>query len=160
MDLILLLLRILLAVLLYIFLAALLALLWRDLRRAAGERALELDVRMPRIHMLIGEYHYFANKDYQKALEELTVAEKGLPNNAEILEARGFILRRMGRWSEALDDHRRSFELNPRDSEAAMIVAWTLTPMRKYREAMEHCDQSIALQPDQSYGYFFKAELV
>ena len=39
MDLILLLLRILLAVLLYIFLAALLALLWRDLRRAAGERA-------------------------------------------------------------------------------------------------------------------------
>ena len=39
--------------------------------------------------------------DYDGALAELEIAEKKLPNNAQVFALRGYIQRRQGRWEES-----------------------------------------------------------
>src|SRR6266436_689943 len=66
----------------------------------SADRALALDPNLPETHLALGYYRYYGQRDFSRALAEFQQAEKGLPNNVDVIEAIGRIQRRLGHWEE------------------------------------------------------------
>jgi TolB-like protein/Tfp pilus assembly protein PilF len=124
--------------------------------KAAVDRALELQPGLPEAHVVLGMYYYWGLREYDLALKELALAERDLPNNAEILATAGFIHRRQGRFETAREKLERAFEISPQDAETAFEVAETCAALRAYDDAIRYCDRAIFLLPDYSLAYVFK----
>ena len=70
-----------------------------------------------------GFLFFFAEDDPASALKELAVAETTSPNNGEIFWIRGASYREQGRWREAIANYQRAQDLDPRNSEIAVLSA-------------------------------------
>lgn len=125
--------------------------------KAAADRALELKPDLPEAHLALGYYYYWCFKDYDQALKEFFIAEKGLPNEISILEALGYIQRRQGKFEEAAEKIKKAFKLNPQDANLAYELGITFLYLRKHAEADDYLSRSISLSPDQADAYVFKA---
>ncbi len=125
--------------------------------KAAADRALELQPELPAAHLALGYYYYWCHQDYDLALQELALAEEGLPNESEVLAAAGYIHRRQGRFETAREKLERAFELNPQDAHLAMEVAMTCASLRDFDGAIRYCDRAIFILPDYEVAYAFKA---
>jgi serine/threonine protein kinase/Flp pilus assembly protein TadD len=125
--------------------------------KAAVDRALQLQPGLPEVHMALGYYHYRCHKAFQQALEEFSIARKGLPNETCILEAVSYIQRRQGRFHEAINSMKSAIDLSPRNAKFAYEIAVTNSLSRKYSQAELYLDRSISLAPDQIYAYLTKA---
>jgi len=66
----------------------------REKSRSLANRALELRPDLPEGHLALGFSIYYVEKDFDRALGELALAQKGLPNEAEVYLAIGAIQRR------------------------------------------------------------------
>src|SRR5260370_19987418 len=67
----------------------------------AADHALALDPNLPETHLALGYYRYHGQRDFTGALAEFQQAEKGLPNNDDVIEAIGRIPRRPGHYEQA-----------------------------------------------------------
>jgi serine/threonine protein kinase/Tfp pilus assembly protein PilF len=125
--------------------------------KQAVDRALELQPDSPEARLALGYYHYYGYLDYDRALGELEIARKALPNRADIFAATGYIRRRQGKFDEALASLGKALELSPRDADLLFTSAVTHTLMHRYEEASRLYERSIAASPDQVVAYFHKA---
>jgi TolB-like protein/class 3 adenylate cyclase/Flp pilus assembly protein TadD len=121
------------------------------------DRALALDPNLPETHLALGYYRYFGQLDFTGGLEEFQQAEKGLPNNFDVVEAIGFIQRRLGRWDAAIAAQRRTVELDPRNIDAALNLATTYRCVRRFPEVHAIADRILALEPTNTSALFLKA---
>jgi TolB-like protein/Flp pilus assembly protein TadD len=131
----------------------------REAREAAGEaarRAVELSPELPEAHMALGTYLYLLH-DYGAALEELSIAERGLPGNAELHRWKGYMMRRRGRWEEGLSHLERARSLDPREPIASLELGFTLMHLRRYDEALGWFEESVALAPEFPAARLFRA---
>ncbi|MEW5702095.1 MAG: protein kinase [Candidatus Zixiibacteriota bacterium] len=129
------------------------------LAKAAVDRALALQPRLPWAHIALSYYYYWGLRDYDAALRELSTAEVGLPNDPDILSARAFIWRRQGQLRDAVQQLQRAFVLNPRSVWLPQDISLTERYLRDYAPAIKSMDQSIALAPDQVSGYVAKSQI-
>jgi serine/threonine-protein kinase len=127
--------------------------------REAVDRALELQPDLPEGHRALGRYHYMGFREFERALEEYTIALQHQPNDAETHRYLGLTLRRLGRWEEALDHLERASELNPRYWPVHMNLASTYAAMGFYADADRHVGQCIELQPLNVEHYGARAAL-
>jgi tetratricopeptide (TPR) repeat protein len=118
---------------------------------------LQLQPELPESHQTLGAYYYFCLKDYDRALEELSIAEQGLPNNIEILNIIAWIRRRQGDFTESIRLMKRSLELDPQNQDTAFNLASSHLALRNFPEAEQYFDLSISLEPGQILGYALKA---
>jgi serine/threonine-protein kinase len=125
--------------------------------KAAVDRVLELQPELPEGHMALGFYYYFCHKDYDRALTELAIAEKDLPNNSRIPEHIGYILSRQGNFEESVDNLKKAFELSPKNPLLTRELGDRYQTLRRYQEAEHYFDLSISLAPDQMGAYIHKA---
>ncbi|MFC2141894.1 protein kinase [Acidobacteriota bacterium] len=125
--------------------------------KAAADRALELQPELPEGHRALGLYYYLCHQDYDRALDELSIAEKGLPNNSRITEYVGYIQRRQGNFEGSIINTKKAIELNPQDAHLPQDLANTLRRLRRYQEAVHYFDRSISLDPDSMGAYRMKA---
>jgi serine/threonine-protein kinase len=137
--------------------------LWEDhspdrleMATRAAERALSLAPEEPGVRLALGYYHLYAGRDPGKAAEQFAVAEKGMPHNVEILEARAAVASIEGRWGESLECTLEAFELSPRDGLLAVDLAENYWVLRRYEESVRTCDLAIELTPDDAWPYLFK----
>ena len=114
---------------------------------AAAERAVELAPDLPEAHLALATCLY-VRREYDAALEELRIAEQGLPADAQLIRSKAYIVRRLGRWEEALRELERARALDPRDPEATLEVGITLLTLRRYDEAETYFDRALALAPE------------
>jgi tetratricopeptide (TPR) repeat protein len=126
--------------------------------KAAAERALTLAPADPRVHLAVAFYYYWVLSDYQGALEHLKFAEKSLANDPELLEVMGFILRRMGQSTLALEKQQQAIQANPSDSLMVVEVGNTLRGLRRYKEADAYFARAIESAPDLVTAYVWRAE--
>jgi tetratricopeptide (TPR) repeat protein len=124
--------------------------------KRAADSALALQPDLPAAHLALGWYYYCGFREYNKALEEYSIAKKGLPNDQGIYKVEGWIRRRQGRFQEALDDFKKSFRLNPKSGSAAFEVAATYQSLRNYEEALIYIDKAISLNPGSEWYYTVK----
>jgi serine/threonine-protein kinase len=127
--------------------------------KAAADRVLELQPGLPEGNVALGLYYYLCHKDYDRALEELAMAEKDLPNNSRILEYIGYIRRRQGNFEAAVDNLEKAFELNPQALNLLWELGKTYRGLRRYPEAERYYDRCISLAPDHPRPYTSKSSL-
>jgi TolB-like protein/cytochrome c-type biogenesis protein CcmH/NrfG len=127
------------------------------LAKSAVDRALKLAPEEPEAHLAIGYYHYWAHKAYEPALREFDIALEGLPNSADLHEAIAYVLRRQGRFEEAVASLERAAALNPINGTVQASIGETLTNLRRFNDAIEAFDRSIALSPDAATPFISKA---
>jgi serine/threonine-protein kinase len=128
-----------------------------SMAKEAVDRALELQPDLSRAHFALGNYYYYSLKNYTKALETLSIAEKDLPNSTGILKTTAFIRRRQGEFREAIRLLKKAFELSPQDVNTATNIGISYSALREYPEAELYFDRSLSLAPDQIYVYIWKA---
>ena len=102
---------------------------------AAVERALEIDPDLPQARVALGSYFYWGPRDYDQALEQFMLAEKSLPNDSDLMASIAYIIRRQGRFEEALERQERAFELNPRSVQQSRALGTTLMQLGRHEEA-------------------------
>jgi non-specific serine/threonine protein kinase len=125
--------------------------------RAAVDQALVLQPELPEAHLMFAYYYYRGYRDYELALEELAIAEKGLPNDSRILILTGAIWRRQGKIEAAVDRFEGAFELSPQNAGLPYEIGYTCRFLRRHAEADRYFDLSISLAPDQRAAYGEKA---
>jgi eukaryotic-like serine/threonine-protein kinase len=115
--------------------------------KTAAERALALAPTLPEAHLALGSYYVAVLQDSRRALAELSVAHRLAPRNAELLASIAYTEQTLGHWSEAVEHFREAQRLDPRSVGNARRLARALVWMRRYPEALEACDQALALDP-------------
>ena len=113
----------------------------------AARRAVVLAPDLAEAHIAMGYYHYWGRLDYAPALEEFAVAAKREPNNAEVAYVSGLVLRRQGKWDQALRTFKHAVELDPRSVDNLLAVASIYHLTRDYAAAERVADRATALAP-------------
>jgi TolB-like protein/DNA-binding winged helix-turn-helix (wHTH) protein/tetratricopeptide (TPR) repeat protein len=126
--------------------------------RQAIDRALKLAPDSPRVRFNLGLYCYWFDNNYQRALDEFATARKARGDWADIRVAEAYVLRRAGRWHEALQDLDKAAELDPIGWGVARERGVTSLYLREYGDAERHLKKAIALAPDEQEVYGFLAE--
>jgi len=117
------------------------------LAHAAIEAALRLRPDSGEAHLALAEHLYRGYRDCERALAELTLARRALPNNPLVFELTGFINRRQGRWEESTNDLKRALELDPRNLFLFQQLSFTYELQRRYRDLATVLDQALKLVP-------------
>ena len=103
----------------------------------------------PETHYALGLARYYGRLDYRGALEELTVARRGMPKDAELLADIGYVNRRLGRWNDAVAAYDRAITLNPRRADVFHDLGGeTFTLLHRYADAVKAYDRGLSLAPD------------
>jgi serine/threonine-protein kinase len=127
--------------------------------KAAAERALQIDPDLPEAHLALGHYYYHVEFEFEKALGQLSIAQKRMPNNSDVFKIIAAIKRRQGKWDESVINSKKAVELDPRSPETAYNHASTLLFLREFSEAERYYDRTISLNPDHVGAYDGKVSL-
>ena len=118
-----------------------------DQAKAAVQRALDLQPTASEAHLALAIYYYFGFLDYRLAREELAIAKRTLPNDAEVFLYAGLMGRREGRWDEATRNFERAMELDPMNLFLLQQFELGCVAQRRYPEAKKILDRILSIVP-------------
>ena len=122
----------------------------------AAAKALRLGADQPEVHLAVGDYYNWAMRDRDKAMEHWTIAEKGLPNNSEVLLSRGGVMMVEGRMEECIGTLKKATIVSPNDARAFSDLSWAFMWAHLFPEAIAAADKAITLTPDQNWPYLYR----
>lgn len=131
----------------------------REKARSLAERALALQPDSPEAHLALGFTYYYGVRDYGNALKEFAIAQRGLPNDAEVYLAIGAIQRRQGKWKESNANLEKAVDLNPNDTWPLQNLALNYEVQRNFDAANKTVDRALKLDPDSLGLWSIKAQL-
>jgi serine/threonine-protein kinase len=115
--------------------------------RALAERALQLQPDLPEAHLARGFSYYYGGNDYDSALREFAIAQRGLPNASDAYLAIGAIQRRQGRWAESTANLEKAASLNPKDAWPLQNLYFNYEMTRNFDAARKTLDRALELDP-------------
>jgi TolB-like protein/Tfp pilus assembly protein PilF len=115
---------------------------------AAAEEALRLEPDLPEAHLALGFYHYYCERNYQRALEEFGIARQSLPNSADVYLAIGAIQRRQGKWAESTANMEKAASLSPKDAFLLVNLADNYGAVDDFERADRLFDRAIEAAPN------------
>jgi TolB-like protein/AraC-like DNA-binding protein/Flp pilus assembly protein TadD len=124
--------------------------------REAIDAAIRIDHELPEIHMALGHYYYWCLLDYEKALQEFSLAETKLRNNPECIFMKASVYRRAGNWKSAREKLLLAYELDPGSTQIPQNIAATFFLLGEFREAEEFFNKATFLSPTFIEPYYFK----
>ena len=116
--------------------------------KAEAEKALQLNPDLGEGHLALGLYYYWAEANYEKALEEFATAARALPNDSEIGYFTAAIRRRQGRWNENIEILTKTQAIDPGNANVAAELAYSYSFLHDWPEAVRRQDRWVALAPD------------
>lgn len=123
----------------------------------AAVQALALQPNLPEAHLAMGYVRYWGRRDYAGALTEFSTARASLPNDANVIAAIAFVHRRQGNLLQAIAELEQAVALDPHDSSLPRDLGDTLLYLRRYDEAVQAFEQSLALTPDNIETHIYRA---
>jgi tetratricopeptide (TPR) repeat protein len=81
-------------------------------------------------------------------LAELEVASRGLPNHPRVVELKGYIERRQGRWDESNRNLKRAIELDPHNVLTLQQTAQSYQGLRRYVDEESLLARILAFEPN------------
>jgi TolB-like protein/Flp pilus assembly protein TadD len=133
--------------------------------RDALEHAQRIAPEAGEVLMALGNIRY-VQQDFEGALAAYQQTADALRNSAEVNLRIGGVLRRLGRWDEALTYHTRATQLDPRNIETWKHQGLTLRGLRRYDEAIVAFDHALQVTPgdadlitDQATTYQMQGDL-
>jgi len=129
--------------------------------RRALDRAIALAPQSIDTRIASAYYAYYASGDYAGALAEFREAERSSPKSAELGNASGLLLRRLGRFDEALAAVLHAREVDPRDVSARQNLADMYFVLGRFDEAGQAADDVLRINSTSISGmtYQFAARL-
>ncbi|HWM25619.1 MAG TPA: hypothetical protein VNP98_12410 [Chthoniobacterales bacterium] len=124
-----------------------------------AEKALQLQPDLGEGHLALGLYYYWAEKNYEKALDEFAVAARALPNDSDIGYFTAAIRRRQGSWNENIKLLLKTQTIDPGNSNVAQELAYTYSFLHDWPEAIRKQDRVVTLAPDSVNAKVFRAYL-
>jgi len=121
---------------------------WKMKARAEAETALRLQPNLAEAHFALGQYSYWVDQDYDRALEQFEIASRLSPSNGEIPRFIAAIRRRQGKWEEALEAYERVAKLDPQNPNTVRELLQTDTAMRRWKDAARWAQRWRTLAPD------------
>ncbi|PYK38871.1 MAG: hypothetical protein DME60_10565 [Verrucomicrobia bacterium] len=131
----------------------------REKSRALAERALQLQPDLPEAHLALGFSYYYGDDNYDAALKEFEIAQRGLPNDSDGYLAIGAIQRRQGKWAESTANLEKAASLNPKDIWPLQNLAFNYQMMRNFDAANKTIDRALALDPTAFAALEIKSKL-
>jgi len=119
----------------------------RQKARSLADRALELQPDLPEGHLALGYSYYWGDNNYDAALKEFQIAQRGLPNEADGYLAIGAIQRRQGKWTESNENLEKAASLNPKDSWPLQNLVFNYFMQRDFQAANKTVDRALNIQP-------------
>jgi len=113
----------------------------------AIQAALRLRPDAGEAHLARAGNLYMGYLDYDGALAELATASQSLPNDPQLFELKGYILRRQGKQEEALQNLERAAELDPLNLSTLLQVALSYEYLRRYADEKAALDRALAIKP-------------
>ena len=98
-------------------------------------------------HLAVAEHLYWGYLDYNSAREELSLAQKSLPNEPLAFELAGYIDRRQGRWDQSTKNLERVVEMDPQNPAVLQQIARSYDSLRRYADEERVYDRAIAVTP-------------
>jgi len=118
-----------------------------------ARRALALAPELPEAHAAMGYYHFWGHRDFARALDEFALASRAEPNDAELANVVGLVLRRQGKWEQAVASLERAAVLDPRSYDYLTDLGESYLLMRRYTDSERALVRAAALGPDLPYAY-------
>jgi len=122
-----------------------------------AQQAVALQSDLPEAHYALAYYYYSIAKNFDEALDELSIAEQGLPGNADVALLRSNIYKRTGRWEQALAETSRFVDLDPRNAQLLISAGANYFAARAYAEAERLFDRVLELVPDSETARILRA---
>jgi TolB-like protein/class 3 adenylate cyclase/Tfp pilus assembly protein PilF len=98
-------------------------------------------------HLALAKHLYWGYLDYDRARNELSLAQKSLPNEPWAFVLTGYIDRRQGRWDQSIKNLERAVELDPQNPAFLQQLALTYDSLRRYADVERAFDRAIAVTP-------------
>src|SRR5436853_2343577 len=112
------------------------------LAEAAVQAATRLRPDAAETQLARAQYLYFRLRDYPRALAELEIAHRSLPNDPRLFELTGYILRRRGQQEEGLRSLERAVELDPRNFSILQQIALSYQGLGRYADSIAALDRA------------------
>ena len=110
-------------------------------------------------HLALAKHLYWGYLDYDRAREQLKLAQKNLPNDPVVFEILGFIDRRQGRWTESTKNLERAIDLDPQNGGFVKQLADSYICLRRYADAGRILDRAIAVDPKDASMRAYRAAI-
>jgi serine/threonine-protein kinase len=120
---------------------------------------LRLAPDLPEAHLAAGYCYYYGDRDYERALTEFAIAQRGLPNDSDVYLAIAAIERRQGKWERSTANFEKATTLNPKDAILWQNLAINYSSMRQFDAAMKAYSAGIEAAPDSTTLLFTRAKL-
>jgi TolB-like protein/Flp pilus assembly protein TadD len=120
----------------------------RAIVKEAADNALRLDPNGRDGHSAMGLYLYYCLQEFDAALRELEQARQAAPNDGAMIQAIGLVKRRQGKLEESIDLQMQGAQLDPRNEDIWVNIAWTYRGMRRFAEARTMFDRALAIAPN------------
>ena len=131
----------------------------REKAQTLAQRALELQSDLPEGHLALGFSYYYCDNNYDAASSEFAIAQRGLPNEAEVYLAMGAIQRRQGKWAESTANLEKAATLNPKDTWPLQNLAFNYERTRDFAAANRTADRGLQIDPKAFGLWEVKAKL-
>src|SRR5262249_884865 len=119
----------------------------REKARTLAEQALQLQPGLPEAHLALGYSLYWGDNEYDAALKEFEIAQRGLPNQSDAYLAIGAIQRRQSKWTESTANIEKAVSLDPKDFWPLQNLSFNYAMLRNYDAANKVIDRALALNP-------------
>jgi TolB-like protein/cytochrome c-type biogenesis protein CcmH/NrfG len=119
-----------------------------QLAKQAVDMAIKIAPDDPAVIEGVGDYYYYAYRDYARSTEQYMRLEELRPNDASVYESLGLIQRRQGRIADSVDNLRRAVKLDPTNHEYSSSFGETLEQAHHYAEAHEVRLKAVQEDPD------------
>ncbi|MEY2492735.1 MAG: hypothetical protein QOH24_1686 [Verrucomicrobiota bacterium] len=120
-------------------------------RAALADRAVQNALRLRpdagEAHFARAGYLYRCYLDYDHARSELALAQRTLPNSADVFALMGYIDRRQSRWNESIRNLEKALQIDPRNRSILQQAALTYQRLRRYVESAAAVDRALILAP-------------
>jgi TolB-like protein/class 3 adenylate cyclase/Tfp pilus assembly protein PilF len=120
----------------------------REKARTLAERAMQLQPDLPEAHLALGYSYYYGDLNYDAAEKEFVIAQKGLPNDAEVFLSIGAIQRRQGKWAESTANFEKAASLSPKDTWVLQNLTFNYGMLRNYDAANRTIDRALTINPN------------
>jgi TolB-like protein/Flp pilus assembly protein TadD len=116
--------------------------------RAAATDALKLQPDLAESHLAMGYVHYYVDRNYDAALNELAIARPALPNDPGVFRAMAAIQRRQGKWNESSASYAKAVSLDPKDPILLENMGMNYLAIRDYTTAARIFDRAVKAAPE------------
>jgi len=128
-----------------------------ELATEALRRAEEIDPEHPEILLTRGYYDYWAFREYSSALAAFAAAQQRLPGDARLYEAKGYVLRRIGSWQEAVRQIETAVGLDPLNAELLRTLGQMRMQLGDFDVAHEVFDRALLIESDSWTAHYDRA---